>query len=416
MASPSRLTLERFRDKATSVVLAPRFYFGAMFVIALAAGLHQYFYVPRPDGFGRYNNYLIFKNAFLHLVRYQDLYAFHPADHTDKFLYSPTFAALMAPFARLPDIVGLLAWDLLNTAVLALALWRLPGIGSRDKGIVVWFVALEFLVSIQHSQSNVLVAGLVILSFCFLERENAPAASLMLALAACVKIFPLAAGVLFLLYPQRRRLVAWTAVWLVALGLLPLLFVSVRQLEFLYGSWFGLHSVGTYAARYGVSVEGWLRTWFGLRPPHFAVLGVGVALALAPLGNVKAYASFPFRLRFLASMMMWMIVFNHMAETPTFVIAMCGAALWLFHQPSTPLRTVLALATYFFVSFAYSDLFPRELKVRLVRPYMLKAVAITLLWLTATVRQVLARAPPEPAAVAEPPSDPYAGASRSSGA
>ena len=388
--------IQRFRDKATSVVLAPRFYLGAMFVIALAAGLHQYFYIPRPDGYTRYNNYLIFKEAFVHLVRYQDLYALYPSEHFDNFLYSPTFAALMAPFAQLPDVVGLLAWDLLNTAVLALALWGLPGVGPRAKGVVVWFVALEFLVSIQHSQSNVLVAGLLILSFSFLERENAPAASLMLALAAYVKIFPLVAGVLFLLYPQRRRLVAWTAVWLVALGLLPLLFVSVRQLEFLYGSWFRLHTASTHAASCGVSVEGWLRSWFGLRPPRLAILAVGGALALAPLWNVQAYASFGFRLRFLASLMMWMIVFNHLAESPTFVVAMCGVALWVFSQPRTPLRSALAAAAFFFVSFAYSDLFPRGLREQFVKPYVLKAVPVILAWLVLTAEQVLARrgAPP----------------------
>lgn len=408
--------IQRFRNKATSVVLAPRFYLGAMFVIALVAGLHQFFFIPRPDGYTRYNNYLIFKEAFVHLVRYQDLYALYPSEYFDNFLYSPTFAALMAPFARLPDVVGLLAWDLLNTAVLALALWRLPGVGPRAKGVVVWFVALEFLVSIQHSQSNVLVAGLVILSFSFLERENAPAASLMLALAAYVKIFPLVAGVLFLLYPQRRRLVAWTAVWLVALGLLPLLFVSVRQLELLYGSWFRLHAASSQAAWHGVSVEGWLQSWFGLRPPRLAILAVGGALALAPLWNVQAYASFGFRLRFLASLMMWMIVFNHLAEPPTFVIAMCGAALWLFHEPSTPLRVALAAATYFFVSFAYSDLVPRELRVQFVRPYVLKAVPITLLWLVITAEQLLARGRLAPATATAPPPELYAEASRSSDA
>ncbi len=51
----------RFRDRVTSLLLAPRFYLGAMFLIALAGGLGQYLYIPRPDGYTRYNNYLIFK-------------------------------------------------------------------------------------------------------------------------------------------------------------------------------------------------------------------------------------------------------------------------------------------------------------------------------------------------------------------
>ncbi len=395
--------IQRIRVKAASVLLAPDFYFGAMFVIALAAGLHQFFYIPRPDGYTRYNNYLIFKQAFVHLVRYQDLYALYPAEYFDKFLYSPTFAALMGLLAWLPNVVGLVAWDLLNTAVLALALWRLPGVDSRTKGLVFWFAALEFLVSLQHSQSNVLVAGLLVLSFGYLERDDAPAASLMLALAAHVKIFPLAAGALFLLYPQRRRLLAWTAAWLVVLGLLPLLFVSLGQLELLYGSWFRLHSASSHAAVCGVSVEGWLKTWFGLRPPRPAILAAGGAVALTPLLNVKAHARFGFRLQALASVLMWMIIFNHLAEPPTFVIAMIGAALWYFCQPRTPLRTALAVATYFFVSFAYSDLVPRTLRTQLVRPYMLKVVPIIAVWLVLTAELALASRPRVPSTPVEPP-------------
>ena len=406
---------QRSREKAASVLLAPRFYFAAMFVIALAAGLHQFFYILRPDGYTRYNNYLIFKQAFAHLVRYQDLYAFYPAEYFDKFLYSPTFALLMAPLAWVPDGVGLLAWDLLNAGVLALALRRLPGVDSRTKGLVFWFVALEFMGSIQHSQSNVLVAGLLILSFAYLERDNAPAASLMLALAGYVKIFPLAAGALFLLYPQRRRLLAWTAAWLVVLGLLPLLVVSPRQLEFLYGSWFGLHSASPHAAGSGVSVEGWLGTWFGLHPPRPAILAVGGAVGLIPLWNVRAYGRFGFRLQALASVLMWMVIFNHMAEPPTYVIAMSGAALWFFGQPRTRLRSALAAATYLLVSLAYSDVVPRALKTQFVRPYLLKAVPIMLVWLVLTAEMALSRRarvpetamelPPDLGAGERPPSD-----------
>ncbi|HEY6104457.1 MAG TPA: glycosyltransferase family 87 protein [Anaeromyxobacteraceae bacterium] len=387
---------QRFRDKVTSVLLAPRVYLGAMFFIALAAGLHQFLYIPRPDGYTRYNNYLIFKQSFVHLVRFQDLYAFYPAEHFDNFLYSPTFAALMAPFAHLPDGVGLLAWDLLNAGILALALWRLPGLDSRTKGLVAWFVAPEFLGSIQNSQSNAMVAGLVILAFVYLERQNAPAASLMVAFAFYIKLFPLVAGAIFLVYRQRWRLAAWTAAWLVVLGLVPLLLVSFHQLELLYGSWLRLHTTSVHAASGGLSVQGWLRSWFGLEPPRLAVLAVGGALMLAPLSNIRARAHFDFRLLFLASVLMWMIVFNHLAESPTFVVAMCGVALWVFSQPRTPLRSALAAAAFFFVSFAYSDLFPRGLREQFVKPYVLKAVPVILAWLVLTAELVFARrgAPP----------------------
>ena len=385
------------RNRLSAFFLAPRVYLGAMLFIAVAAGLKQYFHAPSGDGYTHYNNYVIFKQSFFHLVRGQDLYAFHPAEHHDNFLYSPTFAALMAPMATLPDWAGLLLWDLLNASVLALALWRLPGLDARQKGLVAWFVAPEMLGSIQSCQSNPMVAGLLLLAFYHLERENAPAASFMVALAFYVKIFPLVAGLAFLLYRERLRLVAWTAAWLAVLALVPLLFVSPAQLEFLYRSWARLHTASVHAASFGLSVQGWLKTWFGLEPSRLAVLAVGGALAAAPLANVRAHARFDFRLRTLASLMMWMIVFNHLAESPTFVIAMCGVALWCFPEPRTPLRSVLAGVAFFFVSFTYSDLFPTAWREQFVKPYVLKGVAVILAWLAATAEQLLAgrgRGPP----------------------
>ena len=58
--------------------------------------------------YSHYNNYLIFKDSFIHLFNNKDLYQLYPMEHWDYFKYSPTFALLMAPFAALPDFVGLL--------------------------------------------------------------------------------------------------------------------------------------------------------------------------------------------------------------------------------------------------------------------------------------------------------------------
>ncbi len=381
---------QTFRDKLTSFLLAPPVYLGALLLIALGGGLHQLLFTPRADGYTHYNNYVIFKQAFVHLVRYQDLYALYPAEHFDNFLYSPTFAALFAPLAVLPDWAGLLGWSLLNAGVLALGLWRLPGLDARQKGLVAWFVAPELLGAIQGAQSNALVVGLLLLSFSFLERENAPAASLMVVLAFYVKLFPIVAGLAFLLYRQRLRLVAWTAAWVVLLALVPLLLVAPGQLELLYRSWARLHTASTHAASFGLSVQGWLKTWFGLEPPRLAVLAVGGALAAAPLANLPARPRLDFRLVYLASLLTWMVVFNHLAESPTFVIAMCGVGLWAFSRPLTPLRSALAGAAFFFVSFAYSDLFPRDLRAQYVRPYVLKAVPVILAWMAMTAEQLLA--------------------------
>ena len=60
-------------------------------------------HAARPSG-----NFEIFRTASRHLLSGQDLYAEYPAEHTDRFKYSPTFALLFAPFAWLPWPLALL--------------------------------------------------------------------------------------------------------------------------------------------------------------------------------------------------------------------------------------------------------------------------------------------------------------------
>jgi len=55
-----------------------------------------------------YSNYVIFTNAYDHLLDEKDIYTRHKREQSDRFKYSPTFAVFMAPFALLPDVAGLL--------------------------------------------------------------------------------------------------------------------------------------------------------------------------------------------------------------------------------------------------------------------------------------------------------------------
>jgi hypothetical protein len=367
-------------DRVKAFFLDPRVYLGALVLIAFGAGLQQILLGRTTDGYTRFNNYLIFKRSFFHLVENKDLYLLYPAEHFDHYKYSPTFAALMAPFALLPDAAGLLAWDLANALVLVLAIQRLPLLDWRAKGLIAWFIAPELLGSIQNSQANVLLTGLFLLAFCSCEGRKVVLAPLVVALSFYIKPFGLVAILLFLLYPERKRLLLHAAAWVTLLALVPLLLVSFDQLKLLYGSWLGLLSAD-HAASTGLSVVGWLHAWFGLDPPKLLVVVLGAALGVAPLLNAKAHRDPGFRLVFLASILVWVVIFNHKAESPTFVLAMCGVALWYFSQVRTPLHSVLAVLALLLTSLAYSDLTPAYLKDQLVKPYVLKVVPHVLVWL-----------------------------------
>ena len=60
------------------------------------------------------NNYLIFKYVFWHTIQGKSLYALSPAEFEDCNHYGPVFSLIIAPFAVLPDFIGMLLWLLIS--------------------------------------------------------------------------------------------------------------------------------------------------------------------------------------------------------------------------------------------------------------------------------------------------------------
>jgi hypothetical protein len=352
-------------------------------LLAVIAAVQQWSLRRPGDPYTHYNNYVIFRQSFYHLAGHQDLYTQYLAEHWDYFRYSPSFALAFGAFAWMPDLPGLLLWNTLNVAVLFLGWMVLPVERVSDENGVrfaaAWFVAVEVMTALQNAQSNVLIAGLLLLAFSFLERRQMALASLMIVVASFTKVFGLVAFSLFLLYPEKKKFILFSALWGSVVALLPLAVVSSAELVRLYGSWWKLLSMD-YADSAGLSVMAWLQSWFHLNPPKIIVTLVGIALFCWALTNVQRYRDFNFRLLFFCNVLIWVVIFNHKAESSTYIIAMCGVALWFLTQNRTPMNIALGSLAFIFTSLSPTDVFPSALSASFFVPYSIKAVPCILIW------------------------------------
>lgn len=337
-----------------------------------------------------YENYVIFKNSFFHLWQGLNLYAAFPEEQWDLFKYSPVFALCMAPFALLPDLLGLPLWNLLNALLPLAALFALPVLSDRQKVFCAWFILPEMIVSVQNSQSNGLTLGMMLWAYVWLE--NAPASvgksaksSFAIAAATFIKVFGIFAAALSILYPQKRAFIAWLLVWTLIMTLAPLVALSPEQLLRAYQWWWELLQ-GDHEASVGLSVQGWLETWFGLVPSKMAVTGTGLVLFGASVLAVYREASTADRVLAWSSLLVWVVIFNHKAESPTFVIALCGMALWYCYSRQGRWEKVLLWSAFILASVSPTDIFPRALREQVVQPYVLKALPFIVLWVLITVQ------------------------------
>ena len=352
--------------------------------LALFASLQSYFLSPKDFQSGgilytEYNNYTIFKQSFFHLNERKDLYFPYPMEHWDLYKYSPTFSLLFGIFAVLPDVVGLSLWNACNVLILVLAVFYLPRLSDKQKGLILITCVIEAMTSVQSEQSNGLMAGLIVLAFGLCERKKLLLAALCLVLSVYIKIFGLVAFALFLFYPDKWKLFVFTLFWFIILFLLPLLVVDFYQLQFLYKSWGHMLSQD-HSISEGISMIGWLRSWFQVEANKIVVAACGAILFLVPFLRIKMYGEYLYRLLALASVLLWIVIFNHKAESATFIIAMTGAAIWYFMRPPTLVNSILFISAFIFTSLTPTDLFPKELRDQIFEPYVVKTVPCILIW------------------------------------
>jgi hypothetical protein len=108
-------------------------------------------------------------------------------------------------------------------------------------------------------------------------------------------------------------------------------------------------------------------------------------LTVLPLVQYKKFTSLSFRYYMLASLLIWSVIFNHKAESPTFIIAVSGVALWYFAAPRATWRTWLLLAVLVFTSLSTSDIFPKIIREEIFRPLMMKSWPCIIVWLVILV-------------------------------
>jgi hypothetical protein len=359
--------------------------FVAYLIIAITVSTQNFLIKGKHDRDGsmtsKYGNYLIFKYSYCHLIQGKDLYQKYPEVCGDLYKYSPSFALIFGIFNCFPDLIGLTLWNLINALLVFFAIASFPKINIRQQSFILLFIMIELIISIQNSQSNGLITGLLVFSFVLLERKQYLLATLCIILTFYIKVFGLIALLLFLFYPDKKKLVIYSSFWFILLLILPVVVVSPDQLLHLYKSWFNILS-DDQSVSLGLSVSGWFQSLFkSTRIDNIYMLFIGFLLLTVPLIRVREYRNFHFRLLTLCSILIWVVIFNHKAESPTFIIAMTGIAIWYFSQENSKVNLGLLIIAFIFTSLSSTDLISVTIRKDYINPYCLKVVPSILVWI-----------------------------------
>lgn len=358
-------------QRVKELLLKPYFVFGLYVFIAIVASLQKALHsIP--------NNFLIFKYSFLNFINGVDLYSLHPEQHVDYYKYSPSFAVLMAPFSYLPTLMGAVIWNLVNVAVLLYGLRKLD-VDDKKTSFVLWLCVFEFLTSLQNFQSNILIAGLMILVLTTMGKERPVLSGLLSSLLFNIKIFGAGVVSLFMLHPRKLRVLISFIASLILIGfILPVLFSSYGYTIDMYASWLRLLAWDLDAS-YGYSVIAVINQFFPVSKTAVQITGTVLLLLPFMYSWISSRRLDPNTV--LASIMIWSVIFNHKAESPTFIIAVVGSAIWYVTSTRTILNRTLIALVFIFTTLSVTEFFPKQLISLLGGIGLVKSVPCILVWI-----------------------------------
>ncbi|MGZ3874358.1 MAG: glycosyltransferase family 87 protein [Mucilaginibacter sp.] len=344
-----------------------------------------------------HNNYFVYKYNFINVIHQHTVFGPQPEHFSDLNHYGPVFAILMAPFALLPDGLGVILWVMFNAWALYKAIKLLP-IKEEHHTIILLICAHELMTSSSNVEINPLIGALIIFSFVFIRDKKDFWAALMILAGTFIKLYGIVGLAFFFLSKDKLKFILGFLFWAAVLFVLPMAISSPSYIIQTYHDWYGdlmqknLANIGP--SLQDISVMGLIRNIFHYKQlSTITVLVPGLLLFALWYTRVKYFGVLSYQLLLLASTLIFVIIFSSSSESPTYIIAIAGVGIWYMNldRPVTRLEIALLVFAFVITIMSPSDLFPRYIKMHYVVPYKLKALPCVLIWLKIVYETVTRR-------------------------
>lgn len=361
---------------------------GKPFIIALWFGL-SLFAVGKSVLLGHshiHNNYFVYKYNFINVIHQQNLYAPQPEHYFDLNHYGPAFSLVIAPFALLPDSIGVIVWVMFNAWVLLYAIQKLP-VSKNHYLLILLLCAHELMTSAANVQINPLITALILFSYIFIRKEQDFWAALMIALGMFIKLYGVVGLAFFFFSNNKPKLIASFIFWSAVLFILPMAISSPQFITHSYYDWFvdlvnkNQHNIT--ATPQDISVMGMIRKIAFPAMPNLIVLIPAIALFALSYIRVKYFSYLSYQSLIVASTLIFPVIFSTGSESATYIIAFVGVAIWFVNleRPVSKLDLFLLFFALIVTSLSPSDLFPKYIQQEYIVPYALKALPCFLIWI-----------------------------------
>ncbi|HPW88393.1 MAG TPA: glycosyltransferase family 87 protein [Kaistella chaponensis] len=369
------------KDKFLKFISNPKYIFGIYLLVAVLSAIAKLNGGPL-----KYNNYLIFTNVFYNTLHENNIYLHYPDIHFDSNHYGVFFSILIAPFAMLPDWLGMPLWNVANTLVFLFAIHKLP-FSNQKKAFFAWLCLQEFITAAVSLQFNIALAGLLMLSAIYIYERKETQSAFFIMIGFFVKLYGVAGLSAFFFVKNKIKFIGALIAFGILFIALPMLLSSYHFGIQSYADWFQSLSEKNVSNqvlgnRQDFSLMGIVRRVLGdASISNLTFLIPGMAVFALPYLRIKQYQNLPFQLLILSSTLLFIVLFSSGSESPTYIIAVAGVMIWfLIQKEKTPYVIGLLIFVIILTCFSFSDLFPKFIKENYIIKYSLKALPCCFVW------------------------------------
>jgi hypothetical protein len=235
-----------------------------------------------------------------------------------------------------------------------------------------------------------MVSAFIILPFVLVPQKKEWAATFFIAFGMLTKIYGIVALVSFLFSDNKLKFIGWFIIWLVLLFCLPMIISSPSFVVQSYTDWYHSideknsvnESLGIVIAQ-NISVHGMIQRIFNL--PALSQLWVLIPAAifnLLPLLRIKSLPTRLFQFHYLAVCLLSVVIFSSSAESPTYIIAVSGVAIWFVSsERKNHWNIALLIFALVITTLSSTDLFPHYIQRNLIAKFALKALPCFIVWI-----------------------------------
>lgn len=332
-----------------------------------------------------HNNFKIFRSVFWHTTDHLPLYDYYPNEYFDHNLYGPFFSFIIAPFALIPEWLGLILWC---SALSMFMYWtvRKSTLTTGQQIFILWFCAHELLTALFMQQFNIAIAGIILLSLYFVEKERDEWATFFIAIGTLVKLYGIVGLAFFPFSKHKLKYITSFILWFVVLICLPAIYSGFDYQIEQYKEWFiclmGKNAENADSIAQNISLLGIIHRVGHVSFNDLIIIIPGLLLFAVPYLRFNQYKYAAFRQTILASTLMFICLFSTGTESSGYIIALTGTAIWYTAAPWKRTKWDIALMVFAFIltSLSPSDLFPAYIRKEYIQPYALKALPVALIW------------------------------------